>query len=235
MALAYRAGGQWTRAVTAYERVSQVSPRLDGEAMLGTAWCYFRAGDDYKARFFAGLAAKAGVDVGPLREALLGPPKAAAAASRSADELYELALQLEEKNAGEQALAAQRLLAIGRSAVPTLASALRDKDTAIAVREQIVDRPREDGTGRSRRAARARPAGQGRPAHGRRRRLARTEGPGNEARRLHAGSGDQDPGEVTPEATTSHSVPGRGCWVLAPGRATSSNLLSYSVWTEYER
>jgi tetratricopeptide (TPR) repeat protein len=139
IALAYRAGGQWERAVTAYERVSQVNPKLDGEAMLGTAWCYFRSGDDYKARFFAGLAAKKGVDVGPLRQALLGPPKAAAAASKSADELYELALQLEEKNAGEQALAAQRLLAIGKGAVPSLASALRDKDTAIAVREQIVE------------------------------------------------------------------------------------------------
>jgi tetratricopeptide (TPR) repeat protein len=139
IALAYRAGGQWAKAVTAYERVSQVNPKLDGEAMLGTAWCYFRSGDDYKARFFAGLAAKKGVDVGPLREALLGPPKAAAAASKSADELYELALQLDEKNAGEQALAAQRLLAIGKGAVPSLAGALRDKDTAIAVREQIVD------------------------------------------------------------------------------------------------
>src|SRR5262245_13992387 len=139
VALAYRAGGQWAKAVTAYERVSPVNPRLNGEAMLGTAWCYFRAGDDYKARFFAGLAVKEGVGVGPLRDALLGPPKAAAAASKSADELYELALQLEEKNAGEQALAAQRLLAIGKGAVPSLAGALRDKDTAIAVREQIVD------------------------------------------------------------------------------------------------
>jgi tetratricopeptide (TPR) repeat protein len=139
VALAYRAAGEWARAVTAYERVSQVSPKLDGEAMLGTAWCYFRSGDDYKAKFFAGLAVKKGVDVGPLREALLGPPKAAAAASKSADELYELALQLEEKNAGEQALAAQRLLALGKGAVPSLAAALRDKDTAIAVREQIVD------------------------------------------------------------------------------------------------
>src|SRR5262249_15520423 len=47
VALAYRAGGEWAKAVTAYERVSQVSPKLDGEAMLGTAWCYFRSGDDY--------------------------------------------------------------------------------------------------------------------------------------------------------------------------------------------
>ncbi len=139
VALSYRAGGQWARAVTAYERVSQVNPRLDGEAMLGTAWCYFRAGDDYKARFFAGLAAKAGIDVGPLRNALLGPPKAGAATLKTADEINELALQLEEKNAGEQALAAQRLLTLGRSAVPPLASALRDRDTAIAVREQIVE------------------------------------------------------------------------------------------------
>jgi len=118
--------------------VSQVNPRLDGEAMLGTSWCYFRAGDDYKARFFAGLAAKAGVDVGPLRNALLGPPKAGAATLKTADEINELALQLDEKNAGEQALAAQRLLGLGRPAVPYLASALRDKGTAIAVRETIV-------------------------------------------------------------------------------------------------
>ena len=138
VALSYRAGRQWTRAVTAYERVSQVNPRLDGEAMLGTSWCYFRAGDDYKARFFAGLAAKAGVNVGPLRKALLDPTKAAAATLRTADELNELAIQLDEKNAGEQALAAQRLLGLGRPAVPYLASALRDKDTAIAVRETIV-------------------------------------------------------------------------------------------------
>jgi len=138
VALSYRAGGQWTRAVTAYERVSQVNPRLDGEAMLGTSWCYFRAGDDYKARFFAGLAVKAGVDVGPLRNALLGPPKAGAATLKTADELNELALQLDEKNAGEQALAAQRLLGLGRPAVSSLASALRDKSTAIAVRETIV-------------------------------------------------------------------------------------------------
>ena len=138
VALSYRAGRQWTRAVTAYERVSQVNPRLDGEAMLGTSWCYFRAGDDYKARFFAGLAAKAGVNVGPLRKALLDPTKAAAATLRTADELNELAIQLDEKNAGEQALSAQRLLGLGRPAVPYLASALRDKDTAIAVRETIV-------------------------------------------------------------------------------------------------
>jgi hypothetical protein len=81
---------------------------------------------------------KAGVDVGPLRSALLGPPKAGAATLKTADELNELALQLDEKNAGEQALAAQRLLGLGRPAVPYLASALRDKGTAIAVRETIV-------------------------------------------------------------------------------------------------
>jgi tetratricopeptide (TPR) repeat protein len=138
VALSYRAGGQWARAVTAYERVSQVYPRLYGEAMLGSAWCYFRSGDDYRARFFAGLAAKAGVGVGPLRNALLGPPKAGAATLKTADELNELALQLDEKNAGEQALAVQRLLGLGRGAVPSLAGALREPGTAIAVREAIV-------------------------------------------------------------------------------------------------
>ena len=116
----------------------QVNPRLNGEAMLGTAWCYFRAGDAYKARFYAGLAAKAGVDVGPLRNALLGPPTAASATLKTADEINELALQLDEKNAGEQALAARRLLGLGRSAVPSLASALREPHVAIAVRETIV-------------------------------------------------------------------------------------------------
>jgi len=138
VALAYRAGGQWARAVAAYERVSQVYPKLYGEAMLGSAWCYFRSGDDYKARFFAGLAAKSGVGVGPLRNALLGPPQAGAATLKTADELNELALQLDEKNAGEQALAAQRLLGLGKGAVPHLAEALRDPGTAIAVREAIV-------------------------------------------------------------------------------------------------
>jgi len=138
VALSYRAGGQWARAVTAYERVSQVYPKLYGEAMLGSAWCYFRSGDDYRARFFAGLAAKAGVSVGPLRNALLGPPKAGAATLKTADELNELALQLDEKSAGEQALAVQRLLGLGRGAVPSLAGALREPGTAIAVREAIV-------------------------------------------------------------------------------------------------
>src|SRR6266571_3075420 len=123
VALSYRAGGQWARAVTAYERVSQVYPKLYGEAMLGSAWCYFRSGDDYRARFFAGLAAKAGVGVGPLRNALLGPPKAGAATLKTADEINELALQLDEKNAGEQALAVQRFLGLGRPAVPYLAGA----------------------------------------------------------------------------------------------------------------
>jgi len=74
-----------------------------------------------------------------LREALLAPAKPASAALKSADELSELAQQLEENGAGEQAFAAQRLMARGRAGVPPLASALRDKDTALAVREQIVD------------------------------------------------------------------------------------------------
>ena len=46
MALSYRAGRQWARAISAYERVSQAHPRLEGEAVLGTAWCYYLSGDD---------------------------------------------------------------------------------------------------------------------------------------------------------------------------------------------
>jgi tetratricopeptide (TPR) repeat protein len=104
VALAYRAGGQWNRAVTAYERVSQVNPRLDGEAMLGTAWCYAAAVTTTRP-FFAGLAAKAGVD-GPAARPILGPARPPRP-RQSADELYRLSLQLEE-SAGERALAAQR-------------------------------------------------------------------------------------------------------------------------------
>jgi tetratricopeptide (TPR) repeat protein len=137
--LAYRAAGQWARAITAYEHVSEAYPKLDGPALVGTAWCYLRSGEDYKARFYTSEAVKAGGDVRRLREALLAPAKPASAVSKSADELSELAQQLEESSAGEQAFAAQRLLARGRAGVPALASALRDKDTALAVREQIVD------------------------------------------------------------------------------------------------
>ncbi|HEU0104612.1 MAG TPA: tetratricopeptide repeat protein [Vicinamibacteria bacterium] len=137
--LAYRAAGQWARAISAYEHVSQAYPKLDGPALVGTAWCYLRSGEDYKARFYTHEAAKVGADVRSLREALLAPAKPASAALKSADELSELAQQLEENGAGEQAFAAQRLMARGRAGVPPLASALRDKDTALAVREQIVD------------------------------------------------------------------------------------------------
>jgi tetratricopeptide (TPR) repeat protein len=137
--LAYRAAGQWARAITAYEHVSKAYPKLDGPALVGTAWCYLRSGEDYKARFYASEALKAGANIRSLREALLAPAKPASAASTSADEISELAQQLAEDGAGEQALAAQRLLARGRAGVPALASALRDKDTALAVREQIVD------------------------------------------------------------------------------------------------
>lgn len=134
VALSYRAGRQWARAVSAYERVSMMDARLDDEALLGTAWCYYWSGDDYKARFFAGVAAQKGADVRALRSAFSRPVKAGAG-----DELTELVLQLGEKNAGEQALAVRRLLALGKPAVPYLASALRKPGTAIAVREAIVD------------------------------------------------------------------------------------------------
>jgi len=137
--LAYRAAGQWARAITAYEHVSQAYPKLDGEALVGTAWCYLRSGEDYKARFYASEALKARADIRSLRAALLAPAQPPSAASKSADEISELAQQLADSGAGEQAFAAQRLLARGRAGVPALVSALRDKDTALAVREQIVD------------------------------------------------------------------------------------------------
>ncbi len=138
VALSYRAGRQWARAITAYERVSTAYPRLDGEAVLGTAWCYYLSGDDTRARFYTGLAARAGADVGAIRQALSRPAGAATAGDEAA-ELPELLDRLRSKNAGIQARAVKGLLELGRPAVPSLAGALQRKGTSIAVRELIVD------------------------------------------------------------------------------------------------
>ena len=133
IAFAYRAGRQWTRAADAYERVATVNRRLEGEAMLGAAWCYYRSGDDYRARFYTGLAARAGADVRRLREALTG------SAPGSADEVAELAEGLDSKSAGDQVRAVRGLLGLGRPAVPSLAGALARQATSLAAREAIVE------------------------------------------------------------------------------------------------
>jgi tetratricopeptide (TPR) repeat protein len=73
--LSYRAGKQWARAIDAYERLPKLNPRLEGEALLGVAWCHHLSGDDYKARFYTGLAAKAGADVSGIRRALSAADK----------------------------------------------------------------------------------------------------------------------------------------------------------------
>ncbi|HXY41784.1 MAG TPA: tetratricopeptide repeat protein [Vicinamibacteria bacterium] len=134
IARAYRAGRQWERAVDAYERVSSVNRRLEGEAMLGAAWCFVHSGDDYKARFYTGLAARAGADVRALRAALSGP-----AGGGAADEVAERASGLDSKVAGDQVRAVRGLLRLGRPAVPALARALERKATSLPAREAIVD------------------------------------------------------------------------------------------------
>ena len=145
IALSYRAGRQWERAVNAYVRVSQIDKRLEGEASVGTAWCYYRAGDLERTRFYTGVAARQGADVRGLRNALTKaqskPPgkTAAAPARQKEDDLAELVDRLGSKNAGLQARAVNSLLAIGKSAVPYLAFALREPTNGIAVRESIVD------------------------------------------------------------------------------------------------
>jgi tetratricopeptide (TPR) repeat protein len=149
VALGYRAAKQWARAASAYERVVEVDPEREGEAMLGVAWCHYRGGDDYKARFYTGLAVKAGADVGELREAL-GVPVTPGAAQNLEDERAQLARELGAKNAGVQVRAARGLVELGQPAVPTLAAALARKGTSIAAREAIVD-----GLGRLGPAARA--------------------------------------------------------------------------------
>jgi tetratricopeptide (TPR) repeat protein len=133
VARSYRAGRQWERAVDAYERVSGVNPRLEGEAMLGAAWCFLASGDDYKARFYTGLAARAGADVERLRSALTGP------AGGGAAELAELEEGLAAKHAGVQVRAVRGLLGLGRPPVPLLARALGRKGTSLAAREAIVE------------------------------------------------------------------------------------------------
>lgn len=140
VARSYRAGRQWPRAISAYERVTTMDRRLDGEALLGTAWCYQLSGDTYKASFYTGLAVRAGADVSALRSAL---SKAAAspgaAPSGNEDELPELIAQLRSKHAGEQVRAVRDLLALGRPAIAALASALSQRTTSIAAREAIVE------------------------------------------------------------------------------------------------
>jgi hypothetical protein len=143
----YRAGKQRARAIDAYERLPKLNPRLEGESLLGVAWCHLLSGDDYKARFYTGLAAKAGADVSGIRRVFSG---SAAAGGEAA----ELADDLESKDAGEQVRAARRLLELGRPAVAVLASALRGRTTSLAARETIVE-----GLGRMGPDARAAPPG----------------------------------------------------------------------------
>jgi tetratricopeptide (TPR) repeat protein len=135
VARTYRASRQWTRAITAYGRVSDRFPRLDREALLGTAWCYYLSGDDTRARFYTGLAARAGADVGAIRQAFSRPP---AGAIDDVDRA-ELVEELRSKNAGAQARAAKGLLQLGRPAVPALAAALQREGTSLPARELIVD------------------------------------------------------------------------------------------------
>jgi tetratricopeptide (TPR) repeat protein len=133
VARTYRAGKQWARAVDAYERIPAVNRRLEGEAMLGAAWCFYRSGDDYRARFYTGLAARVGADVRLLRAALSGSSPSAD------DDVAELAEGLDSSHAGVQVRAVRGLLGLGRPAVPSLAGALARRATSIAAREAIVE------------------------------------------------------------------------------------------------
>ena len=136
VAQSYRAGQQWARAITAYERVATMGPRLEGESLVGTAWCYLRSGDDYKARFYTGLAARAGADVRALRAVFSKPPSTG---GRAEDDWAELLEQLRSKHAGEQVRAVRDLLALGRPAVSTLTQALAQPATSPAARAAIKD------------------------------------------------------------------------------------------------
>ena len=192
VARSYRAGRQWARAIAAYERVSTAFPRLDREGLLGTAWCYQLSGDDMRARFYTGLAARAGADVGPLRRALLREGAAGDDFERA-----ELAEGLRSKNAGEQARAVKGLLELGRPAVPSLAAALARAGTSLAARELIVDGLSRLGPAAREalpqldRLAAAAPAAPGPQESDEEKALPRTRGP---PRGLGAGRRREDPG-----------------------------------------
>lgn len=134
VALSHRAARQWARAISAYERVESAFPRLKREALLGTAWCHYLGGNDTQARFYTGLAARAGADVAPLRQALQRADGVADDFERG-----ELAEGLRSKNAGDQARAVKGLLELGRPAVPALGAALGRAGTSVAARALIVD------------------------------------------------------------------------------------------------
>jgi len=70
VAQSYRAGKQWKRAIDAYQDVAAVDGRRERDGLLGVAWCYCLSHDLYKARFYAGLAAKAGANMRKIRAAL---------------------------------------------------------------------------------------------------------------------------------------------------------------------
>jgi len=70
VAESYRAGKQWAHAISAYERVPDVDRRREDDALLGIAWCYCHSHDLDRARFYAGLAARAGANMRELRAAL---------------------------------------------------------------------------------------------------------------------------------------------------------------------
>jgi tetratricopeptide (TPR) repeat protein len=132
VALAYRAGKQWTRAADAYERLPTVNRRLEGEAMLGAAWCFYRGGDDYRARFYTGLAARAAPTCVGCARPSPALPRAPVTSSRARRRL------LDSKSAGDQVLAVRALVELGRPAVPSLAAALARPATSLAAREAIV-------------------------------------------------------------------------------------------------
>jgi tetratricopeptide (TPR) repeat protein len=134
IARTYRAARQWSRAVSAYERVQASFPRHEREALLGIAWSYYLSGDDTRARFYTGLAARAGADVGAIRQALGRPPSGAVDEGARA----ELVLGLRSKSAGVQARSVKGLLDLGRPGVAALAAALGRPDTSLPARELIV-------------------------------------------------------------------------------------------------
>jgi tetratricopeptide (TPR) repeat protein len=135
IARSYRAGRQWAPAIGAYERVQTSFPRLERDALLGIAWCYYLSGDDTRARFYTGLAVRAGADVEAIRQVLGRPPAGAVDEGERSD----LVQGLRSKNAGVQARSVKGLLELGRPAVPALAAALGRPGTSVPARELIVE------------------------------------------------------------------------------------------------
>ena len=133
IARSYRAGKQWARAVEAYERLAAQHRRLDGQAQLGIAWCYYRSGDSYKAGLLHGPR-------GPCRRGRERAARGARQAGLGRPTRWTSSSTSSTRGTPASSPAPSRASRGSvSSGVPQLVSALQRRATVIGVRETIVE------------------------------------------------------------------------------------------------